>query len=260
MGKKKTKIKLTPDFRGGRFRGYRDREGNLYSFVRANELVKSGEATKAQWKNTKRAKETYEGTQYTGGRKEGRKNLKKTATGYVNQHGVEFTAEERKDLERAVNRVNAKRKRMLEAEGNLPRLVGGKPTGGKVSELQTMGKESDFIISRKSKSLQRFKSREDFERYMKNLRDVGSPEWLDTKTREYKRNHMKAIENVFGDEASDVLMKIRMMKPKDYRELLQSDEDLEVSYVYDPSERTGKLNRIRAALGMKLKEEPIEEE
>lgn len=217
-------------------------------------------ATQGRWKGGKKKSFTYEGTQYTGGREKGRKNLKKTATGYLNQHGVEFTQADRKALEREVNKANAKRKRMLEAEGNLPRKVGGKETGGRVKELQLMGKESDFIISRKSKSLQKFKSREDFERYMEHLSQVNSPDYIDEKTRDYKRNHMKAIENVFGDEGKDVIMKIRMMKPKDYRELLQSDEDLEVSYVYDPSERTGKLNRIRAALGMNLKEEPLEEE
>lgn len=215
-------------------------------------------ATEGKWKGGKKKSYTYEGTQYTGGRGAGRKNLTKTDTGYLNQHGVEFTHEDRKKLESQVNRANAKRKRMLEAEGKLPRRVGGKETGGTVKELQLMGKESDFIISRKSKSLQRFKSREDFEKYMEHLSQVNSPDYVDQKTRDYKRNHMKAIENVFGDEGKDVLMKIRMMKPKDYRELLESDEDLEVSYVYDPSERTGKLNRIRAALGMSLKEEPIE--
>ena len=70
---------------------------------------------------------------------------------------------------------------------------------------------------------------------------------------------MTALENVFGDEAKDIMMKIRMMKPKDYMKLIQSDEDLEVSYIYDPSARSGKLNKIRASLGMRLKEEIIEE-
>lgn len=211
------------------------------------------------WRGGKKPTYTYEGQQYVGGRVKGRKNLTKTDTGYINQHGVEFSIEDRKSLERAVNRANNKRVRMLEEEGNLPRLVGGKETGDTVRSLQLMGKESDFIISRRSKSLQQFKSREDYDRYMKNLDIVNSPEYLDERTRMYKRNHIKAIENVFGDEADDVKMKIRMMKPEEYRKLLQSDEMLEVSYVYDPSARTGKLNQIRASLGMKLKEEDIEE-
>lgn len=204
-------------------------------------------------------KVSYEGQQYTGGRKEGRKNLKRTDRGtLLNQHGVEFTEADKKLLENEANKANRKRMRMLEAEGKLPRKSGGKDTGDTVRSLQLMGKESDFILARKSKSLQRFKSREDFENYIDQLRYVNSDTYIDDKTRLYKRNHMTALENVFGDEAKDVIMKIRMMKPEDYRALLQSDEDLEVSYIYDPSARAGKLNRIRAALGMKEKETDME--
>ena len=99
----------------------------------------------------------------------------------------------------------------------------------------------------------------DFEIYMDNMRRVNSPTYLDDRTREYKRNHMKALENVFGDDAKDVIMKIRMMKPADYRKLLQSDEDMEISYIYDPSQLSAKLNQIRASLNMNLKEEYIED-
>ena len=213
-----------------------------------------------QWKGGKRTHYTYEGTQYTGGRAQGRKNLKKLDNGnFLNEHGVVFTAEDRKKLESAVNRVNRKRVKMIEEEGKLPRLVGGVDTGDKVKSLQLMGKESDFILSRKSKSLQQFKSRDAYDRYMKNLEHINSPDYIDERIRLYKRNHMTALENVFGDEAKDIMMKIRMMKPKDYMKLIQSDEDLEVSYIYDPSARSGKLNKIRASLGMRLKEEIIEE-
>lgn len=207
------------------------------------------------WKGGKRTNYTYEGTQYRGGRKDKTPNLIKMDNGSVqNKYGVVFTPEERKALESAVNTHNKKRMKMLEDEGNLPRFKGGKDTGDKVSSLQLMGKESDFILSRKSKSLQQFKNREHFERYMENLRVTNSPDYLHNRIKLYKRNHMKALENVFGDDAKDVIMKIRMMKPKDYMRLIQSDEDLEVSYIYDPSARQGKLNRIRTALGMKEKD------
>ena len=211
------------------------------------------------WKGGKRTQYTYEGTEYRGGREKGRKNLKKTETGnLLNQHGVEFTPEQKRALESAVNRANRTRMKMLEQEGNLPRYSGGKPTGQTVSTLQAMGKESDFIISRKSKSLQRFKSMADYEKYMKNLSIVNSPTYLDDRTRMYKRNHMAALENVFGDEAKDVIMKIRMMKPEQYRKMIQQDEFLEVSFVYDPIDRRAKLNKIRMSMGMKLKEDDFE--
>lgn len=204
---------------------------------------------------------TYEGGQYAGGRKPGRKNLVKLDDGKMqNQHGIVFTPEEKKALESAVNTANRKRMKMLEEEGHLPRMKGGRDTGDKVSSLQLMGKESDFILARKSKSLQQFKSKEDFYTYLDNVRRVSKPEYIEERTRLYKRNHMKALENVFGDDAKDVIMKIRMMKPEDYRRLIQSDEDLEVSYIYDPSQKDAKLNQIRTALGMKQKEEYIDDD
>lgn len=206
-----------------------------------------------------RLKPSFEGGQYTGGRKKGTPNLVKLDGGKVqNQHGVIFTPEEKKALERAANTANRKRMKMLEKEGNLPRMIGGIETGDKVKSLQLMGRESDFIITRKSKSLQRFKSREEYERYMKNLERVNSPDYVTERIKLYKRNHMAALDNVFGDDAKDVKMKIRMMKPKEYMELMQKDELLEIGYIYDPSQKSGKLNQIRAALGMKQKEEPIE--
>lgn len=232
------------------------RKKNLKKHVTQKQTSKKSQGV---WKGGKRAHYDYEGTQYTGGRKKGTPNLKKLSDGTLkNQYGVVFTPEEKKMLESAVNTANRKRMKMLEEEGSLPRLVGGVDTGQKVSSLQAMGKESDFILARKHKSLQRFKTKEDFEYYLENVRKVVKPEYLEERTRLYKRNHMKAIENVFGDDAKDVLMKIRMMKPDEYRRLLQSDEMLEVSYVYDPSARAGKLNQIRASLGMKLKEEDVD--
>lgn len=202
----------------------------------------------------------YEGKQYRGGRESGRKNLKKLDTGnLLNQHGVIFTKEEKKALESAVNQANRKRKEMLKQEATLPRRVMGVDTGDTVGSLQLMGKESDFILQRKTKSLQRFRTREDYERYMANLHRVNQKDYIGERVKLYKRNHMKALENAFGDEAKDIMMKIRMMKPAEYMKMVQSDEMLEISYIYDPSARTGKMNQIRASMGMKLKEDNIED-
>lgn len=201
-------------------------------------------------------KPSYEGRQYRGGRAPGQKNLKKTDAGtLLNQYGVEFTPEERKALERTVNTANRKRTRMLKEEAKLPRKIRGVDSGDTVGSLHLMGKESDFILSRKTKSLQRFRDRESFDRYMENLHKVNSKDYLTDRIRLYKRNHMKAIENAFGDDAKDIVMKIRMMKPKDYMKMVQSEEMLEISYIYDPGARSGRLNQIRASMGMKLKEE-----
>lgn len=190
----------------------------------------------------------YEGRQYQGGRQPGRKNLERVDGGYKNQYGVTFTEEQKQALSRAVDRSNYQRKKQI---AEVDRL------NPQHSQLRLMGKESDFIITRQSKSLQRFKSMEDYEAFMDKQSRIQSGEYLEDRTRLYKRNYMKALDNAFGDDAKDIKMRVRMMKPEDYRKLVESEELMEISYVYDPSARAGKLNQIRASLGMKPKEEDI---
>lgn len=209
--------------------------------------------SKRQRKKNLKKMGLWEGEQYRGGRTPGKKNLQKTPKGYVNQHGVVFTEEQKKALERAVNRSNYRRKKQIaEADALNPEH----------SQLRLMGKESDFIITRQSKSLQRFKSMAEYEEYMDKQARIQSGEYLDDKTRLYKSNYMKAIDNVFGGAGSGVKMKIRMMKPADFRQLVEKlGDEMEIGYVYDPIARIGKLNKIRSLLGMReLEEDPFDEE
>lgn len=206
-------------------------------------------ARKKNLKQYARKMNQYEGQQYRGGRVEGKKNLVRVDGGYKNQHGVTFTEEQKKALERAVNKSNYQRKKQIKAvEERNPNY----------SQLRTMGKESDFIVSRQSKSLQRFKSMEDYESFMMKQSRIHSGEYLEDKTRLYKRNYMQAVENVLEDDG--IKMKIRMMKPDDFRKLVEEKgDDMEISYIYDPAAKNAKINRIRELLGMKSVEEPIED-
>ena len=205
----------------------------------------------------KRGVKSYEGEQYRGGRGKGRKNLVQVDGGIQNQYGVTFTHEQKKALERAVNRSNYQRKKMLEHEAKQPHIIGGKDTGHNRQQLQLMGKESDFIISRQSKSLQRFKSMADYEKFMDKQERIQSGEYLEERTRAYKRNYMKALDNAFGDDAKDIKMKVRMMKPAEFRALVEKDELAEIGYIYDPQARSGKLNQIRSTFNMKQKEDDL---
>lgn len=244
------KIKLTIQYTGG----YKDKAGNVYSEAEGVKMIMQGQATLTTWKNRKLPVEN------SVGRKKGSKNLKKTKQGFENQYGVTFTPEQKKALERAVDRVNYRRKKQLEAEGQLDRYRNGKPTGQKVSDLQKMSGGSDFILSHQEKTLQRFKNKREYNMFMKKLEKMQDGRYLDEKTRLYKKNHMAALDNVFGDAAKDIVNKLRTMPLDEYRKLLQQDEVLEVGFLYDPEAIHGKLNMIRAAMKMPEKEIPFEEE
>lgn len=204
----------------------------------------------------------YEGGTYRGGRDKKTPNLKKLDTGnLLNQHGVIFTPEEKRALENAVNTANRKRARMLKAAAELPRLHEGKPTGDTVAQLQAMGHESDFILKRKSKSIQRFTSHEQYENYMASLSRVNSREYIDDRINAYRANFTKTLENVYGAEAKDVVEKVRSMSTKDYMKMVESDESLEIGAVIPSDAKVpGRLNALRRALGMTEQDEFFEEE
>lgn len=213
---------------------------------------------KGKWNGGKKKHYSYEGKQYRGGKKEKTPNLIKTEDGdLINQHGVVFTAEEKRKLESAVNTVNRKRKKMLEFEASLPRSVGGVVKEETREGIQAMGSESDFVLARRSKSLHRFKSKEQFNAFMESLSKVRGKDYISYRASKYRENHIQALKNVFGHSADDVIKHIESLSIKKYMTLLTSDEDLEVQYVYDPSQAEGKLNTIRTALGLKQKETPV---
>ena len=210
----------------------------------------------------RRSPKSYEGGQYRGGRREKTPNLKRTPSGdYINQKGVVITQDERKRMESLVNRANRKRAKMLKEAATLPRKVGGVDTGSTIGQLQLMERESDFILSRRSKSLQRFKTRKQFDDYMQSLERVNSKDYIIDRIRNYKHNFTKTLLNVYGDEAKDIAMKIRMMKPEEYMKLVESDETLEIGAVIPSDDKVaGRLNELRRALGMKEKPEWFDEE
>jgi predicted metal-dependent hydrolase len=188
---------------------------------------------------------------YTKGRSKGKKNLEHKGKKIINQNGVAFTEKEKKMLESLVNSSNRKRKIMLENESKLHLFVGGHDTGKTIGEtIGLMGKESDFIRAKKSKSLNRFKSKAEFKNYIKNLKRVNAPDYIEKRVELYKKSYIKAIRNVFGKDGKEIIKKIKGMTTNDYMQKVQSDETLEIGYQYEPKEYVGKLNQIKSALGI----------
>lgn len=199
------------------------------------------------------------------GRKKGLPNLQRTDGGYINQHGVFFTDEQKKALERSVQRSNYQRKKELEKIAQQPHVVGGRVMSKDGRQLQTMNKENDLIIARQHRSLQKFQSMEDYEKFMRKQEAIQDGTYAVDKMRLYKRNFTESLLETYGDEAKDIAMKIRMMNPKDYMRMVASDEVLEIRFVPSDEKVQGRLNQIRAAMqrygvNIKLKEDWPDEE
>lgn len=213
-------------------------------------------------------KPNYKKPAPNSGRKKGVPNLKKTIdpitgeAGYLNQNNVFISVDEKKALVNEVRKANRKSKAMRELFDALPYKERGVATGATVGERRMiLGKEVDFSITEKNASLQRFESRKEFVSYMRNLKRVNSKNYVADRARLYKRNYQKALTDPYEglglpyDQVSDILMKIRTMKPEEYLKMVASNEELEIFYVYDKNiPLQEKLNSIRSSLGLKHRE------
>lgn len=193
------------------------------------------------------------------GRKKGVPNLKKTETGVKNQYGVEFTRDEKRLFENAVRYVNRKRKGLLDSLAGLPRVKNGKPTGQTVGEMWAMRGENTMlndnpIITKRSTSLQNFKSKGAFDAMMKYLERAKKPDYIDKSMEIYQANHIKALKNVFGADADPLIREIKSMDARKYLELVMTNDDMEIGHVYTQEEYTKKLNSIRKAMKLKTVE------
>ena len=209
--------------------------------------------SKRQRKKNAKKLGIWEGSQYRGGRAKGKKNLKKVPGGVQNKHGVVFSEEQKKALNRAVDRANYQRKKMLKREMEVH------PEPEHLHDLRTMEKESVYSIARQSKSLQRFKSMEEYEQYMDKLAGIQSGAYQLERARAYKRNFMNSLLDTYGEDARDIVNKIRRMNPDKYMLMVAGDEVLEISYVPSDQKTNGRLNQLRAHLGMQLKPDWPEE-
>lgn len=179
--------------------------------------------------------------QYTGGRIKGKKNLKRDENNnYINQYNVKFSEEEKRQLESLVNSANRKRKRMETEFDNLPVFTGGHKTGFTIGELPGfMGKENDFVLTKKTKSLNRFRNKTDYRHYIKSLKKVVDKNYIHKRAELYRKNDIKALRKVFGRDAKGIIKKIKSIGPDEYMKMVASDESLQIKYIgsdYDDSE------------------------
>lgn len=188
------------------------------------------------------------------GRRKGVPNLVRGDGYIINQYGVKIPEEQAKALQNLVRRVNRKRDKQLQALAKVP-MDGTRP--GELSRdlLRLMGQEADMVIMKRSASLQQFKSKRDFNAFTRHMEKVAAADYLDVRTRQYKRNLAKAIKEQyaeFPELTKGLLMKIRTMKPEQFRDVVNNNTAFEIRNQYKKSryEQIEQLRDMRESLGM----------
>ena len=185
------------------------------------------------------------------GRKKGQKNLKRIGKRYENVHGVQFTEREKKQLESLVNSVNRKRKKIMTDKKLLDTrtALGVDPdfVFGLHSEKNLWGTGADTLLTKnRSKSLQRFKTKEEFKTYMKDLRRLSDVKYVEKRIKMAQKNKIKALESVFGNDAKEMVKGLRRLSTNEYQKVLANHSMPSINYMYSDEEYDNALEKVKS--------------
>lgn len=161
-------------------------------------------------------------------RRKGSKNLVDVGYGTrENKFGVRFTKSEMKRLRNEVQRVNKRLNNYIK-QMHAIRERGGSGVDSRIPV--------EPLFEKKSTSLQRFRTKEDFNNYLSRLRRQGSDNYKNWRYRIEKDNYKKAIESVFGrEDARKLITKINKIRPNKLHEAFISKRLEHTGFIYyDP--------------------------
>ena len=183
------------------------------------------------------------------GRVKGQKNYikvrdeKGNITGYINEHGVEFTKQELSKLRSGVDTLIKKQNRMKDSEYGL--LVGYDMNGKLIND-------KDRLMSFEGqKGLHQFTNRQQFDRYMEELSVLNSRSYLKDLTNDYKSRYLKTIRNttdMSDAEYEKIVKHINKMSHKEFAMRFGMDLFGTITLYYNNFDTTDRTTKKHEAI------------
>lgn len=158
-----------------------------------------------------------------------------------NKFGVKFTASEMKKFKNEVQRVN---KRLATYTRQMQKI--------RQSNKFTVDSRIPVepLFDKKSTSLQRFRSKDEFKDYMSRLRRQGSDNYKNYRFRVEKENFKSAVRSVFPEkDARKMIEKINKISDKKLHEAFIAKKVEHTGYIYydpDNAKYTEVMNKLDA--------------
>ncbi len=156
-----------------------------------------------------------------------------------NKFGVRFTKSEQRMFRNEVQRVNKRLETYTRQMQNI-----------RQSNFNTIDSRIPVepLFDRKSTSLQRFRSKDEFNEYISRMRKQGSDNYRSWRYRTEKENYKKAIRSVFSEADAKVLInKVNKLPEQKLHEAFIAKKLEHTGYIYyDPDK--AKYNEIMSQL------------
>ena len=178
-------------------------------------------------------------------------NLKRKDGYIVNQYGVKITDEEARMLRNVVAQVNRRAAAQEKAFKGAPLYFGSRRLDENREQLKLMGEQMDIMIRKRSAALQGFKSKKEFNAYLRSAKNAASFDYLDYRGKLYKRNLIKAINEQFAEYpelTKGIVMRIQMMKQSEFQKMVGSNRAMQMGYVYAADQQLERIFALRDSL------------
>lgn len=188
------------------------------------------------------------------GTRAGKKNLIREGDYITNQFGVQISNEDARKMRNMVQRINRKRKKMIEQFREKPIFYGSRELPENRQQLSLMGEELDLAIRKRSASLNQFRTQGEFSRFMKNVERAASKDYEEYRLKLYKKNYMEALKNQYGEFPEllkGALMKVRMTPLNQFAEMVGTDRLAQIKEHYSLGGKLERLKALREKLGLR---------
>ena len=185
----------------------------------------------------------------SGGRTKEQKNYVKVRddkgniTGYINEHGVEFTTKELKALRSGVDTLIKKQKRMKDSELGL--LVGYDMNGKLINDRDRL------MTFEGQKGLHQFTNRQQYDRYMEELKTLTNRNYMSDLVNDYKGRYLKTIRSttdMSDKEYQKIVKHINKMSQKEFAMRFGMDLFGTITLYYDNFDTTDRTANKHQAI------------
>lgn len=169
----------------------------------------------------------------------------------------QLSEEEYRNFRNLVKRVNRKRDKMIKELDQAPLFRGKKKLDESRQQLRLMGEEDEIAIRKRSSSVNQFRTRKEFDFAVRTMEKVMQTDYVDYRVKLYKKNYMEALKNNFAGHpelVKGIIMKVRMMKPEEFKKFLSEDRLAQIKNVYGSDNQIQTLIDLREKLGLYIPE------
>lgn len=145
--------------------------------------------------------------------------------------GNTVTKWERQEVAYKISQINRERTKERKLLEQLPTTSQGKPTGLKRGEMQD---ERLVSLQPKKFDFDKIRGGKEWELFKKSVEKQVSQTYKMQKMEDYKENYLKALSNIFGEYADDLIGKLKDLDAEKLISTFYKEQEATIDFIYDP--------------------------